>query len=412
MRVIAGGELPMNKVASVRNAATPSVEELVARTRELAPLLSKNGPLGETNRRVVDESIAAVAKAGLMKICTPRRYGGWEMNTRAMLDVSAAIAEADGGTAWVVNLNNIGCWLTSLFPVKAQDEVFGADPDACVSGVLNPTATVTKAAGGYRVTGQWHYNSGGWHAQWAVLGMPVVNEAGEAIDQGLALFPMADLERVDTWFVAGMKSSGSISLKARDVFVPDHRVLSVPRAIEGDYPTEMRNQEAFYRSPFIPILAIILVGPILGLGRAALDFVRQKAGTRTIAYTFFEKQSASVAFQLQIAEAAMMIDTAHFHAYRAADDVDAAAASGVYPDMLTRTRVRADTGYVVEKITQAIDKLMFAHGSAGFADASPLQRMWRDAAVASRHAVVLPPIGYELYGKALLGVENNVTPLV
>ena len=101
---------------------------------------------------------------------------------------------------------------------------------------------------------------------------------------------MADLERVDTWFVAGMKSSGSISLKANDAFVPHHRVLSVPRAIEGDYPTEMRSQEAFYRSPFVAILAIILVGPILGLGRAALNFVREKAGTRTIAYTFFEKQ--------------------------------------------------------------------------------------------------------------------------
>src|ERR1700751_3656655 len=402
----------MNKIASVRSVAAPTVEELVARTRELKPLLSKNGPLGETDRRVVEESIEAARTAGLFKVCTPKRYGGWEMNTRAMLDVSSAVAEADGGTAWVVNLNNICCWLTSLFPVKAQDEVFGANPDVCISGVLNPTATAKKVDGGYRVTGQWHYLSGGWHAQWGGLGMPIVDEAGEAIDQGFALFPMADLEKVDTWFVAGMKSSGSISLKADDVFVPDYRVLSATRAIEGHYPTEMRDQEPLCRAPYIPTLAIILVGPILGLGRAALDFVRQKANSRTIAYTFFEKQSASVAFQLQVAEAAMMIDTAHFHAYRAADDVDTAAARGVYPDMLTRARVRADTGYVVEKITQAIDKLLFAHGSAGFADASPLQRIWRDAAVASRHAVVLPPIGYELLGKALLGVENNITPLI
>ena len=50
--------------------------------------------------------------------------------------------------------------------------------------------------------------------------------------------------------------------------------------------------------------------------------------------------------------------------------------------------------------------------SAGFAEASPLQRIWRDAAVASRHAVVLPAVGYELYGKALLGVKNDVTPLI
>jgi alkylation response protein AidB-like acyl-CoA dehydrogenase len=402
----------MTRTASVHNFPPPTAQELVERARELAPLLRKNAAAGEANRRVEEETIEAATNAGLMKVCTPKRYGGWEMNTRAMLDVSAAVAEADGGAGWVVNLNNICCWLTSLFPVRAQDEVFGDNPDARVSGVLNPTATATKVAGGFRISGTWHYNSGGWHAQWAVLGMPIVNDAGKTIDQGLALIPMTDLERVDTWFVAGMRSTGSICLKANDIFIPDHRILSVPRAIEGDYPTEMRSQEALYRSAFVPILAIILVGPILGLGRAALEFVRQKAGSRTIAYTFFETQKASVAFQLQIAEAAMMIDTAHLHAYRAADDVDEAAAHGRYPDMLTRARVRADTGYVVEKITQAIDKLMFAHGSAGFAEASPLQRIWRDAAVASRHAVVLPPIGYELYGKALLGVENNITPLI
>ena len=97
------------------------------------------------------------------------------------------------------------------------------------------------------------------------------------------------------------------------------------------------------------------MGPQLGLGRAALEFVRQRAATRPISYTFFEKQSSSVAFQLQIAEAAMMIDTAHLHAYRAADDIDRAAAAGVYPDRIVRTRIRADTGYVVEKITRAID---------------------------------------------------------
>jgi alkylation response protein AidB-like acyl-CoA dehydrogenase len=403
----------MNKVGNMQSFAPPTAAELVARARELAPLLRKNAAAGEANRRVEEESIQAMAKAGFMRVCTPKRYGGWEMNTRAILDVSAAIAEADGGTAWVANLNNVCCWLTSLFPVKAQDEVFRADPDVRVSGVLNPTAEVKKEPGGYRiVSGTWHYNSGGWHAQWAVLGLPIVNDAGEPIDQGLALIPMDDLERVDTWFVAGMKSSGSICLKANNIFIPEHRVLSVPRAIEGDYPTEMRSQEAFYRSAFVPILSIILVGPILGLGRAALAYVREKASTRTIAYTFFEKQSASVAFQLQLADAALMIDTAHFHAYRAADNVDEAAARDVYPDILTRARVRADTGYVVEKITQAIDKLMFAHGSAGFADTSPLQRIWRDAAVASRHAVVLPPIGYELYGKALLGVENTITPLI
>ena len=51
-------------------------------------------------------------------------------------------------------------------------------------------------------------------------------------------------------------------------------------------------------------------------------------------------------------------------------------------------------------------------GAAGFAEASPLQRIWRDSAVAARHAVVLPAVNYEVYGKALLGRDDQITPLI
>jgi alkylation response protein AidB-like acyl-CoA dehydrogenase len=109
---------------------------------------------------------------------------------------------------------------------------------------------------------------------------------------------------------------------------------------------------------------------------------------------------------------ARLIDTARLHALRAADDIDQAAARGEYPDLLTRARVRSDTGYVAECITRAIDILLYAHGAASFADVSPLQRIWRDSATAARHAVVSPQVSYEVYGKALLGLTDNITPLI
>jgi alkylation response protein AidB-like acyl-CoA dehydrogenase len=105
-------------------------------------------------------------------------------------------------------------------------------------------------------------------------------------------------------------------------------------------------------------------------------------------------------------------DTAHLHAFRAAADIDDAAARDVYPDFLTRARIRSDVGLVAETITRAIDVLLSAHGSGSFAEVNPLQRFWRDSATAARHGAVLPAIGYEVYGKALLGVEETITPLV
>ena len=389
----------------------PTSAELVARARELKPLLAGNAAQGETDRRVVEESIQALTDAGLFKISVPKRYGGYETSMRTMLDVSAEVAEADGGTAWVVTLINVCNWMVGLMPEKAQDDVFGADPDAKVSGVLAPTAQTRKVDGGWRVSGKWYYNSGSWHATWAVMGIPITDADGNVVDQGCALIPRSDMDFEDTWFVAGMRSSGSNCLVADDVFVPEHRVMRMPPAIAGDYLTE-HSDEVLYRSALVPVVALVLVGPQLGMGRAALDFVIGKAPKKPISYTFFASQKESTAFQLQIAEAARLIDTAHLHAYRAAADIDEAAARGEYPDYLTRARVRSDTGYVAECITRAIDILLYAHGAGSFAEVSPLQRIWRDSATAARHAIVSPAVSYEVYGKALLGVDESITPMV
>ena len=218
---------------SPAGTAVPDAAELAARIKELQPLLREHAARGEQDRRVAEESMQALRDAGVLKIAQPKRYGGYETSMRTMLDVSAALAEADGGTAWVATLLNVCAWMTGTFPRQAQDDVWGEDPDALVSGVLAPTAETRKVAGGHKVSGRWYYNSGSWHASWALLGIPLTDDSGEVVDQGLALIPRGDLDYEDTWFVAGMKSTGSNCLIARDVFVPDHRIVSVPPAIEG-----------------------------------------------------------------------------------------------------------------------------------------------------------------------------------
>ena len=387
--------------------------ELVERAAALKPLLARNAPQCDEARRVPEENIAALADAGLFKLTVPRRFGGHEVPFKTSLEVAAELGEACGSTAWVVTLIG-GCnWLTSLYSDRAQQEVFGADPDARVCGVVAPTAEGRRVDGGLRVSGRWGYASGCLHAQWAVLGVPPIEADGEDIPQGLALIPMSDLQIEDTWFVAGMRGTGSNTLLAEDVFVPDHRILPIPAAIGDEYPTEHKD-EALYRSAFVPVLALILAGPQVGMARGALNAVIEKAPRRAIAYTTFQRQTDSVAFQLQISDAAMLADTAAMHVARAADDIDTAAAAGEKLDYLTRARVRADTGWAIRHAREAIDTVISANGASSFAEVSPVQRLWRDANTAGRHAVVLPSVNQEVYGKALLGIgyEENITPLI
>jgi 3-hydroxy-9,10-secoandrosta-1,3,5(10)-triene-9,17-dione monooxygenase len=390
-----------------------SSEELVERAVALRPLLAGSAAETESARRLPDECVAALADAGLFSLTVPRRFGGLEVPFATFYEATAAVGGGCGSSAWVVSLINICNWMASLFCDRAQQEVFGADPDARVCGVLAPTAKARRVDGGLVVSGSWGYASGCLHSTWAVLGVPVMDADGELVDQGLALVPMSQLRVEDTWFVTGMRGTGSNTLVAEEVFVPDHMILSITAAARDEYPTE-HTEEALYRSAFVPSLAIILTFPQIGMARAAVEFVVEKAPRRQIAYTIFERQIDSTAFQLQVAEAAMLVETACLHVERAAAVVDGAAASGEQLDYLTRARVRADTGWAISKAREAIDLLITAHGASSFAETSPLQRFWRDSNTAGRHAVGLPAVNQELYGKALLGIpyEENITALI
>ncbi|MBD3549243.1 acyl-CoA dehydrogenase family protein [Streptomyces sp. JV180] len=398
-----------------RNENTPpssEPSELLRTARELVPLLARNAEQGERDRRLTDESVKTLTESGMFRLAVPKRYGGHEASLRTLVDVSATLAEGDGSASWVVAVGNSLTWVTSLFPEQAQDELFGAGPDTRLSGVLTPSATAERVDGGYRVSGRWHYASGSWHADWSLIGFPVPDSSGQIVDQGIALIPAADYTVEDTWFVAGMRATGSNCVVAQDVFVPDHRVVSVPKAMAGDYPVQ-RSGGPHPRSAFVQFLtAAPLVAPQLGLARAALRFVGEKSAEKAITFTYFEKQRDSTAFQLRVAEAAQKIDTAHLHVQRAAADIDAAARRGEALDPPGRIRARADLSGAIGHVTEAIDILLTAHGAGAFAEANPLQRIWRDSAVSARHAILQPSMIKELYGKALLGVEEQISPLV
>ena len=141
--------------------------------------------------------------------------------------------------------------------------------------------------------------------------------------------------------MAGMKGTGSNTIVAKDVFVPEHRFLPYPAAFAGSYRTEHAD-EAVYRVALVPVTILILAGSQLGMAQAALDHVVAKAPARGVTHTNFSKQAESTGFQILLADAAMKIETARLHAFRAADDLDAYAAAGVIP-IWPRVRASAPT---------------------------------------------------------------------
>lgn len=397
--------------AVTTTSSTPSRTELIERAAAIRGTLEQQADDTDRLRRLPAANVQALKNAGLCRLMVPKRLGGYETDIHTYIAVMAEIGRGCGSTAWVASLINVCAWLAGLFPDRAQQDIWRVDPDAWVAGSLAPHGVATPVDGGWRVTGRWMWASGCLHAQWAACGIQMKDAQGGMANLGLSLLPMTDLAIEDTWHMAGMKGTGSNTIVAADVFVPEHRFLPYPPAFGGHYRTE-HTDEALYRAALVPITVLILVGAQLGVARAALDFAVAKASTRGVTHTNYGKQIDSTGFQMLLAEAAMKIETAHLHAFRAADDLDHAASRGSHPDLTARARVRIDTALTARCCREAVDLLVSAHGTSSLADSNRMQRLWRDAHVASHHAITEWQVNLEVYGKALLGVEPNITPLI
>ncbi|WP_367318530.1 acyl-CoA dehydrogenase family protein [Streptomyces sp. HUAS ZL42] len=383
----------------------PTRQEMVRRVAELAPLLRGHAAWNEEHRRVHDESIEALADAGVFKLRVPTRYGGFEADSATLVDVATELGRADGSTAWVASVYWIPGWMACLFPDEVQDEVF-ARPDARVCGTLSPSATATTAKGGVVVNGKWGFQSGSQHAHWQEIIAILVPPEGQPYPI-VALVPMTDLLIVDDWHTTGLKGTGSVSTVAQDVFIPAERVLPLPAILDAQSASKLNADSVIYRAPLLPVASASAVGPLVGMARGAMDAFVKRLPDRKITYTAYEKQSEAPITHLQIAEAAMKIDEAAFHAHRLSATLDAKCAEGSAWDVGERALARADLGATGRLAKEAADILGTASGGSSIYTSVPIQRYVRDLNAVTLHALMHPNTNAELYGRVLCGLDPN-----
>lgn len=378
----------------------PDIPTLIERVRELRPFLQEHAEQAERERNIPPAVMQKLQDIGVFRVSLPPKYGGMPAGVCDRLDIVREVAQGDGGAGWITTIVLGNNWVMGHFSNEAQDEVFGADPHAKVSAVIPVSGRGDRVEGGYRVSGKWGYNSGLSYTNWVLVAAAMHDENGEFVDTAQLLLPRTDVTEEDTWYVAGLASSGSNTVVADDVFVPEHRVLYHSPTMQGHHAAE---GEPTFRASFVSALSTWLLGPQLGIAEAVYDRVVAKASSKGIAYTRYERQADSVASQMRVARARVELDAALGLARATAQELDRFAEANEMPDYTYRTGVRARTGWIVEQLTAAVDSLISVHGSAAFALSNPLQRNWRDLNTAARHALILPDVGYELYGRALLG---------
>jgi alkylation response protein AidB-like acyl-CoA dehydrogenase len=378
---------------------------MVARVSDLVPVLAERAAWADEHRRLADEQIQALAEAGVFKLRVPIRYGGFEAETRTLVEVAAQLARADGSLAWTAQVYWIPTWMTCMFPDEVQDEVF-ATPDVRVCGTLSPSGTAMQTDGGIVVSGRWGFITGAQHAHWQEIIAVVVGPDREPMPV-VALVPMADLQIIDDWHTTGLRASGSVSTCASDLFVPQQRVLPLPSVLQGQSASAHTAGRPIYRAPLLPVASASSVGIAAGLAQAASEAFFGRLPGRKITYTTYEQQAEAPLTHLRVAEAALRADEARFHAERLATLVDSKCAAGSEWSIGERVQARAHLGAACGLGRDAVD--IYAAGSGGSSVYSnvPLGRIGADMHAVCLHALMNPDTNAELYGRILCGMQPN-----
>ena len=385
--------------------------DLIARTRALIPELRARTDDATALRQVPDDTLALVKAAGSLRTVQATRNGGFGAGMRTHLEVVASLSEGCAATGWVAGVVQAHSWLLSHFPVQAQDDAYGDDPDAVVAAVIGPRGTAVTTDGGYVLNGFWPFASGNRNSDWLLLGGVVRNESGDVVDEGDFLIPTSAVEQFDDWFVNGLTGTGSSSVKIENLYIPEHRFLSLPGLIMGNSPgMGAHGGDWNQRCAPVPVLALALTGAAIGIARQALrDFPAVVKG-KTIAYTADDQYSHPLT-HIQAGNAAMLIHEGELILFNCADQIDAAAREGRQLDFNTRARMRLDCAQGVRRCLEGVEVLFHASGASGIRLASPLTRAVADLRAINQHGLLNLETNQELYGRVVLGLEPN-TPLI
>jgi len=360
-------------------------DEALRRARALVPALRERAEHGETLRQMPPETLEDLHRTGLFRFHQPRRWGGMEVEFVALFDIPAEVARGCASTGWNVANLSVHHWMLALYDERAQDEVWGKNPDALIaSGIAFPQGQGRRVDGGFVVSGFWNFSSGVDAADWNMLAV-IVRDGDRVVDHRMCLVPRSDYEIVDDWHVVGMRSTGSKSVRARELFVPEHRALSMYLIRGGsEFPGARVNPSPLYRVPLASLGSHCLAGAGVGNAQAAVELTIEAITARSTSYTAARMRDFQ-AVQLRVARAAALTDAARL--VIRADCLEAAriAAEGRVPAIEDKLRFKRNVAWAMEQCTEAVDTLHALAGANGIYDRYPIQRLFRDQHALAAH---------------------------
>jgi alkylation response protein AidB-like acyl-CoA dehydrogenase len=387
-------EVFMTTTESSRATVREAVERIL-------PVVEENRDLGEQERELPVSVVNALREAGLLRLWTPKEYGGSEIDLPVFMEAAEMLARADSAAGWVFSTGAAGALLTGFVDPDSAREVYPNGPDVFLAGASAPTGRAVRVEGGYKLSGRWPLASGSQHGEWLGIvtmvfegDMPVMDAHG-APDFKSMFLPRRDCELLDTWHSLGMRGTGSTHFTVNDAFVPEGRTFSV-------FSDQPRVSGSLYRLGVLPMFAMTVTSVLPGIARAALDSFVELAKAKTP--TFSQSGLATrPTVHAELARVEALVQSARSFLFEVADEMMAAVNAGLQVSEEVEARRRLACANVGTSCIEAVDRLFVLAGSTPIYSGHRLERCLRDIHTAGAHLFV-SPVWWEKTGQYYFGL--------
>lgn len=382
---------------------TKTANRLLANIRELAPSIISRAAEIEAGRQMPPDLVGALRSIGVYRMFVPQSYGGLELDLPAGLEIIRALGRIDGSVGWIAMIGSgHGIW-APLLPRNTYKQVYQNGPDVIIAGSTQPLGTAEATASDWRVNGSWAFASGCQHADW-MFGFCVMTEGGKplpgpASEGGLPLvrgffLQARDWQIEDTWYVAGLKGTGSHHITLRDKLVSAENFFDLKNGIPclpGPLYQAVRQ--------FLPLMH---GATSVGIAEGALDELVElvhtgrhqlQAAVPMRDSETFQGELGRVAAELRAAQAFLQVQAASHWRH---------ALAGTLKDEAFLTESTQTAIWLATTCVRAVDACFALGGGSALYETSPLQRRLRDVHVAAQHFVAQQR-HYVGAGKLLLG---------
>ena len=362
-----------------------SRDEILRRAAEMVPVLQERARDAEQARRIPEETDQEFRYAGVYRVMQPAKFGGLELDFGTQTELAIKLSPGCASSGWVAAVTACHGWLLGMFPAKAQEDVWGKDPEASIaSSFLGFGPTVERVEGGLKLDGRWGFSSGVNHCSWVVLQVAVPPEQeGERPQLMFALVPLDECEIIDTWQTTGLTATGSNDLVLKEVFVPDYRAVDLMDLRGGPSPGSEVNPGYLYSLPQRATFSFNLVGSVIGSANGTVQMLIEEMKKRVTVGGANLQELSTV--QYRIAEAESEVAAAYSLMDRNRSEIIAKGKAGELPTIEDRARYRRDNGYATKLCVQAVDRVYPIMGGRGIVVGNAVNRAWRDTHAIAHH---------------------------